>query len=187
MIASAGHPAQLADDWWFWGLVVASLITAVALSGRYRALTDRLRAAAVRRGIVALPAGHALDTRAGGFWSDLSWLALMAGGWVVASPWIWGYQDADGAIATDVVTGSIVIALTLAAIVFPALWALQLFAGTWLVIAPWLVGYGDANGPVGLSDTIAGIVICVVAISSLAASQRALRPGQPGAIGRVRR
>jgi hypothetical protein len=146
-----------------------------------------VRAAAVRRGIVALPTGHALDTRSGGLGSDLSWLALMAGGWVVASPWIWGYQNADGAIATDVMTGSIVIVLTLAAIVFPALWALHLFAGTWLVIAPWLVGYGNANGPVGLSDTLVGIVICAIAIASLAASQRALRPGQAGAIGRIRR
>jgi hypothetical protein len=77
--------------------------------------------------------------------------------------------------------------LTLAAIVFPALWALHLFAGLWLVIAPWLVGYGDADGPVGLSDTIAGILICVIAIASLAASQRALRQGQTGAIGRIQR
>jgi hypothetical protein len=154
---------------------------------RYRALTARLRSAAVQRGLVKLPPGTSLKREPDGFWSDLSWLALLAGAWVLLSPWIWSYRDADGAIATDVVTGSAVILLTLMAIVFPALWALQLFAGLWLVIAPWLVGYGNTNGPVGLSDTIAGIVICVVAIACLAASQRALRPGQSGAIGRIRR
>jgi SPW repeat-containing protein len=136
---------------------------------------------------VALPAGHALHRGARGFWSDFSWLALFAGVWVAASPWIWGYQDTDGAIATDVVTGSAVIVLTLGAIAFPALWALHLFAGLWLVTAPWLAGYGNANGPVGLSDTIAGIVICAVAIACLAASKRALRAGQAAAIGRLRR
>jgi SPW repeat len=154
---------------------------------RYRALTARLRSAAVQRGLVSLPPGHKLDQRPRGFWSDLSWLALLTGSWVVASPWILGYQDADGAVATDVITGSVVIVLTVAAIVFPALWALHLFAGMWLVIAPWLVGYGNANGPVGLSDTIAGILICAIAIASLAASQRALRAGQTGAIGRIRK
>ena len=50
---------------------------------------------------------------------------------------------------------------------------------------PSIVGYGDVNGPVGLSDTIAGIVICAVAIISLATSQRALRPGDSRAIGRI--
>jgi hypothetical protein len=154
---------------------------------RYRALTSKLRSAAIQRGLVKLPSGTSLKRDAGGFWSDLSWLALVAGVWVVASPWIWGYQDVDGAIAIDAVTGSAVIVLALAAILFPALWALHLFAGLWLVIAPWLAGYGNANGPVGLSDTIAGIVICVVAVTCLAAAQRALRPGDPRAIGRIRR
>jgi hypothetical protein len=153
---------------------------------RYRVLTAKLRLAAVERGLVKLPPGTSLNRETGGFWSDLSWLALLAGAWVVLSPWIWGYQDADGAVATDVITGFVVIVLTVAAIVFPAFWALHLFAGLWLVIAPWLVGYGDANGPVGLSDTIAGIVICGVAITCLAASQRALRVGQAGGIGRIR-
>jgi hypothetical protein len=110
------------------------------------------------------------------------------GAWVVIGPWTWGYDDAAGAVATDVITGTLVIAIALGAIVFPSLWALELLSGLWLVVAPWLVGYGDTNGPVGLSDTIAGILICAVAVASLSAAQRALRPS-PGAggIGRLRR
>jgi hypothetical protein len=135
---------------------------------------------------VEVPAGRTVRSRSEGFWSDVSWVALVAGVWVVVAPWTWGYDGEDGAIATDVITGGLVIALSLAAIVLPGFWALVLLAGAWLVIAPWIVGYGDANGPVGLSDTIAGIVICAVAIRSLAASQRALRPGDSRAIGRIR-
>jgi hypothetical protein len=178
--------AGLADHGWYWALTAAVLLAAVALSSSYRALAAKARAASVRRGLVKLPTDHSLPRTPRGFWSDLSWLALAAGLWVVVAPWTWGYQDVDGAIATDVVSGAIVIALTVAAIVFPVLWALALLAGLWLVTAPWIVGYGDANGPTGLSDTIAGILICAVAIACLAASQRALRPGGATAIGRIR-
>jgi hypothetical protein len=175
----------LADEWWYWLVVAGVLLGAAALNGRYRALAAELRASAVRRRLVELPPGRSIRSRPAGFWSDISWISFAAGAWVVLAPWTWGYDDVDGAIATDVVTGVIVIALTLAAIVFPALWALVLLAGAWLVIAPWVVGYGDANGPVGLSDTTAGIVVCIVAVICLAASQRALRPGDSRAIGRI--
>jgi hypothetical protein len=169
-----------------WMLAAALMALAAAFSGRYRAFAARTRAAAVRRGLVKLPPGHSLGRAPRGFWSDLSWLALAAGGWVVASPWVWDYEHAEGAIAADVVTGGAVVALALAAIVFPALWAINLLAGLWLVTAPWFVGYGDANGPVGLNDTIAGILICAVSITCLAASTRSLRPGEARAIGRIR-
>jgi hypothetical protein len=185
-IPPAPVASGLADDGWFWALSSAVLLAAIALSGRYRTLTAGARAAAVRRGLVQLPRGQTLARSPRGFWSDLSWLALLAGAWVILSPWIWGYDDVDGAIAADVVTGLVVIVLALAAIVFPALWALNLLAGLWLVVAPWIVGYGDANGPVGLSDTIAGLLICTVSIACLAASQRAVRRGGT-AIGRIRK
>lgn len=187
MVGQLPVAAGLADDWWYWGLVAALLLAAAAFNGRYRALAARARGAAVRRGLVELPPGQSLDRAPRGFWSDLSWVALAAGVWVVLAPWTWGYEDLDGAIATDVVTGGAVIVLSLGAIVFPALWALNLFAGAWLLLAPWIVGYGNAHGPVGLSDTIAGIVICAVAVTCLAASQRALRSGDARAIGRIRR
>jgi hypothetical protein len=178
--------AGLADGWWYWAIAASLLVAATLFSGSYRKLVARARAAAVRRGLVELPPGTTIRSAPGGFWSDLSWVALAAGVWVVLAPWTWGYEDVDGAIATDVVTGVVVIVLTLAAIVFPALWALVLFAGMWLIVAPWIVGYGDAHGPVGLSDTVAGIVICAVAVASLATSQRALRSGNSRAIGRIR-
>jgi SPW repeat len=176
----------MADEWWFWALAGAALAAATALSGRYRAVAARARSEAVRRGIVELPPGRSIVSTEAGFWSDLGWVALAAGLWVVAGPWTWGYDDVSGAIATDVVTGTAVLLLSLAAIVFPALWSLDVLAGLWLVLAPWLVGYGDAGGPVGLSDAIAGVVVSAVAIASLSASERRVRRGGGQAIGRIR-
>jgi hypothetical protein len=178
--------AGIADEWWYWLVVAAVLLGAAGFSGRYRDLTAKARAGAVRRGLVELPPGRTIRTQPAGFWSDVSWIALAAGVWVVLAPWTWGYDDVDGAIATDVVTGGILIALTLAAMVFPALWGLCMFAGLWLVIAPWIVDYGDAHGPVGLSDTAAGVLTCAVAVVSLVTSERALRSGDARAIGRIR-
>src|SRR4029453_16905690 len=127
-----------------------------------------------------------IDTRAGGFWSDLSWISLLLGAWVAASPWIWGYDDVDGAVATDVATGGAVIVLTLAGIVLPPLNALTVLAGTWLVLAPWIVGYGDENGPVGLSDVAAGVAIAALGIAALASAARRVAPGARMPIGRIR-
>jgi SPW repeat-containing protein len=178
----------LAENWWFWVLVAAALAAGFTFSGRYRALAATARRGAVRRGLVALRPGQALRRPSGGFPDDLSWLMFPAGAWVVVGPWTWGYDGADGAIATDVVTGALVIVIALAAIVFPALWTLEMVAGLWLVLAPWLVGYGDANGAVGLSDMVAGVLIFTLAIAALSAAQRALRPSPgAGAIGRLRR
>jgi hypothetical protein len=178
--------AGLAGNWWFWALTAAALLTATALSNRYRRVAASIRAEAMKRRLVELPAGRRVARDPRSFWSDISWLAFLAGLWVLIAPWTWDYEDAGGAIATDVVTGALTITLALVAIVFPALWALDLVAGLWLVIAPWLVGYGDANGPVGLSDSIAGVTICAVAIASLSASERAIRAGEGRAIGRIR-
>ena len=116
--------AVLADKWWFWALTGALVAAAVLWSGRYRALAARIRAVALERRLVEPGAGGRIDTRAGGFTSDLSWLSLLLGAWVAASPWIWGYDDVAGAVAADLVTGGAVIVLTLLGIVFPPLNAL---------------------------------------------------------------
>jgi hypothetical protein len=177
----------LAGNWWFWALAAALLATALALGRRYQAFIARARRLALRKGLIALPPGQVLDRPPRAPWSDPSWLAFPFALWVIASPWIWDYDGVRGAIATDVATGTAVIALALAGIVFPALWALNLLAGLWLATAPWLVGYGDAHGPVGLSDAVVGMLICAVAIGALASAQRQIRTGSgSGAVGRIR-
>jgi hypothetical protein len=176
----------LAGRWWFWAIVAALAGAMIAFGRRYPELAARARRAAVERGLVSMPSGQRLGSTAGGF-PDLSWLALPVALWVIAAPWIWGYEDASGAIATDVATGAVVVMVALAAVVFPALFSLVLVAGLWLVLAPWIVGYGDANGPVGLNDVVAGILLCVPAVSGLAAAERQALTSRGGGTGRVRR
>jgi SPW repeat-containing protein len=177
----------LSDDWWFWAVTALVLAGAALGSPRYRALTAAARRFSLRRGLVEAGAGRHVVADPGGFWSDLSWLSILLGVWVVAGPWIWGYADVDGAATTDVVTGGAVVTLTLVAVVLPSISALNVVAGLWLVTAPWLVGYGDEGGPVGLSDTLAGLVVAMLAIAALAAAGRRIAPGESGPIGRVRR
>lgn len=178
---------MLADKWWFWVLACVTAAAAALGSSRYRALAARARGLALERRLVEPDAGRRIDTRAGGFWSDLSWLSILLGAWVAASPWIWGYDGVDGAVAADLVTGAAVVVLTLAGIVFPSLNALTVVAGLWLVLAPWLVGYGDEGGPVGLSDAVAGVVIAALGLAALAAAAKRIVPGAPMPIGRVNR
>jgi SPW repeat len=177
----------LSDNWWFWSAIAALTGIAVLGNARYRASAAHLRTIALRRRLVEPGAGRRIDTRAGDFGSDLSWLSILLGLWVAASPWIWGYDDVHGAVTTDVVTGTAAVVLTAAGIVFPSLNALTVLAGLWLVIAPWIVGYGDEGGPVGLSDTLTGVVIAALGIAALAAAAKRIVPGESMPIGRVRR
>jgi hypothetical protein len=178
-------PMGLATHWWFWVLVAALGAGSIAFSRRYPALVLRVRRLAIRRRLISLGAGQALraPSSAG---HDPSWLVFPLALWLGASPWIWGYDGEPGAIASDLITAAAVLLLGLAAIVFPALWALEMLAGLWLVVAPWIVGFGDANGPVGLSDVACGLLLVAAAIAALVTAERQLGRGS-GAIGRLRR
>jgi hypothetical protein len=177
----------LVDHWWLWALIGVAALGALLGSGSYRRLAAAARRRALERRLVEPGADTRIETAAGGFWSDLSWISLLLGAWVAASPWIWGYDDVDGAVATDVVSGSVVVVLTLAGIVLPPLNALTCVVGLWLVLAPWVVGYGSEGGPVGLSDVIAGVLVAALGVAALAAASRRIAPGARLPVGRVRR
>lgn len=179
-------PKMLSDDWGFWALIALTVAAAALGSSRYRAFVACIRRAALRGNLVDPGPGRRLVVEPGGFASDLSWLSLLLGAWVLVSPWIWGYDDVEGAVATDVITGAAVIALTFVGLVLPSVSALNVVAGLWLVVAPWLVGYGSKGGPVGLSDTVSGVAIAALAIAGLAAAANRIAPGTAGPIGRVR-
>ena len=152
---------MLAEQWWVWAAVGALTVAIVATEPRWRSGEGR--------------------------WSE-PWLpAFFTGIWVCASPWIWGYDDVDGAIAADVVTGAAIAVVSLAGVVFPALLALNVLAGLWLATAPWLVGFGTDSGPVGLSDSLAGVATSALALRGMTAAARRVRLAEPGPIGRVPR
>src|SRR5688500_2302691 len=157
----------LYEEWWFWAAVAAAAAAVVAAEPAYRRMTARARESALRRRLLEPGPATRLSTEPGPRWSEASLPLLVIAAWVVASPWIWGYADVEGAIACDTVTGGLVALFSAASVVFPALLALNLLAGLWLVTAPWLVGFGTEGGPVGLSDVIAGVVICALALHGL--------------------
>lgn len=176
-----------AERWWFWAAVGALAVAIVATEPRWRSAAAAVRAAAVGRRLVAEGAGRAIERSGEGRWSE-PWLpAFFTGIWVCASPWIWGYDHVDGAIAADVVTGTAIAVVSLAGVVFPALLALNVLAGLWLMTAPWLVGFGTDSGPVGLSDGLAGVATSALALRGMTAATRRLRSAEPGPIGRVQR
>jgi hypothetical protein len=177
---------MLAEHWWFWAVVAAIGLAVLATEPSWRAGAARVRAAALRGRLVAGQAAVSIDPAPGGPWSETYLPGLLIALWVCASPWIWGYDDVDGAVATDAVTGGTIAAVSLAGVVFPALLALNLFAGLWLTVAPWLVGFGSEDGPAGLSDTIAGILVCVLALRGLTVATARVRAAQPGPVGRIR-
>jgi hypothetical protein len=178
---------MLADDWWFWALTATAVAATVACEPAWRRAGAALRARALRGHLVEAAPGTAVDPEPGGPWSE-PWLpGLLLGVWVCASPWIWGYDDADGAIATDVITGTAMALVSVLGIAFPALLALNVLAGLWLAIAPWLVGYGRDGDATGLSDTLAGILVAGLALRGMTAASRRLRAAQPGAVGRIPR
>jgi hypothetical protein len=176
-----------AEQWWFWAAAGGLAVAIVVTEPRWRSAAASARAAAVGGGLVAEGAGLAIDRSGDGRWSE-PWLpAFVVGLWVCASPWIWGYDDVDGAIAADLVTGAAIAVVALAGVVFPALLALNVLAGLWLTTTPWLVGFGTDSGPVGLSDTLAGLATGVLALRGMTAATRRLRSARPGPIGRVPR
>ncbi len=177
----------LADHLWFWALIGLVLFVSLLASGGYRRLAASARRRALEHRLVEPAPGARIETTPGGFWSDVSWLSLLLGAWVAASPWIWGYDHVDGAVATDVVSGSLVFVLTLAGIVLPPFNALTILVGLWLVVAPWLVGYGNEGGPVGLSDVVAGTLIAALGVAALVAASRRIAPGARMPVGRIRR
>ena len=176
---------MLADDWWFWVLTAAAVVAIVAGEPRWRTAAVAARRAALRRRVVDAGSGRRVDDTVRGPWSE-PWLpGVVTGLWVCASPWILGYDDADGAVAADAVTGAVIVAVSLLGVPFPALLTLNVLAGLWLTTAPWLVGYGLDGDLSGLSDVGAGLLTCALALRGLAVANSRLRAATPGPVGRL--
>src|SRR5688500_1660985 len=101
----------LYEEWWLWALLGAAIGAAVALEPAYRRWAARARESALRRRLLAPGAGVRVSTAPGARGSEVSLPSLLVAAWVVASPWVWGYADVDGATACDVITGSAVAIL----------------------------------------------------------------------------
>jgi hypothetical protein len=111
----------------------------------------------------------------------LSGLNVLAGIWLILSPWIVNYTNADSAW-NPIVFGAIVAVLALVraggAFKAQALSLINMLIGVWLFISAfWLADSGQASWNVG----ILGVVVFFLAAFSLAASDEGRPPAVPAA------
>ncbi len=104
-----------------------------------------------------------------------SGINILAGLWVLISPWLFHYNTDTTAMWISVVVG-VVIAI-LAAIRFSGngpvgLSWINLILGIWVIISPWVIGY-SANSSAMWDHIIVGIIIGILAIVSAVGPSRA--------------
>ena len=166
------------------GAVAVALRAAVARRSCGRARRLAAGGGGLRRA-AAGPGARPPLRRASG---PTSWLALPIAAWVGASPWIWGYDDVDGAIATDVVTGARRSLLALAGDRLPgAAGRSNVLAGLWLVDRPGSSATATTAGRSGLSDTHRRRAADARsrAARALTAAERRAAARRPAGIGRL--
>ena len=93
-------------------------------------------------------------------------LVILAGLWLLISPWVLGYTDVGNATTNDVVLG-IVIAI-IAAIRMWGSWSaawlswLNVVLGIWVIASPRILGYTTNNAALW-DNVIFGIVVVILA------------------------
>ena len=96
-----------------------------------------------------------------------SGLNILAGIWLILSPFILGYSYITGALWNDIIIGAAV--LILAAVrewgkTEETTWAswVNLVLGIWLIIAPFVIGYSAESTPLW-NDVLLGILVAALA------------------------
>jgi hypothetical protein len=107
--------------------------------------------------------------------STASGLTLIAGIWLIVSPFILGYADVQHALGNDMIVGGVVAilaALRLGAKAETA-WAgwMDVLLGVWLIVAPFVLGY-TARPNALWNNVILGAVIAALAVWSAASTPR---------------
>lgn len=95
-----------------------------------------------------------------------SWINVLIGAWLIASPWILGFTD-WAATSNHVLFGFLIALLAapsavIASRVHTFSWMNAVFGG-WLLLSPWLLGYAD-DGAAGVNSMVAGIVVAIFAL-----------------------
>jgi hypothetical protein len=103
-----------------------------------------------------------------------SWLNVVAGIWLIISPFILGYTEATArtnGIWLGIIVG--VLALIRAFTPLRSMWVswLNVVAGIWLIISPFVLGLTDTAAR--SNDIVLGIIVAVIALWNLAATNSA--------------
>ena len=89
----------------------------------------------------------------------------MLGGWLVASPWVLGFQGVTVAMVTTVAIGVLLVASSVGAMRLPAAWEEWLDAslGVLLMVAPALLGFDTVDAAL-TSALVTGAAVTVLAL-----------------------
>jgi len=97
-----------------------------------------------------------------------SGLNVLAGIWLLISPWVLAFNGLGNATSNNVILGIVigVLAACRATGALPA-WAswVNLILGLWVIISPWALGF-SSNGTATSNDVIFGIIVAVLAVWS---------------------
>ena len=107
-----------------------------------------------------------------------SWINLLAGVWVVFSPWILDFWRLTTPTWNNVIIGALVVVLATSRLWGdPGTWPswTNVVLGIWLLISPWVLAFSSFGMPTG-NDVILGIIIGVFAIWGASVQRAASTP-----------
>jgi hypothetical protein len=90
---------------------------------------------------------------------------VLAGLWMIISPFVLGYSNLSGALWSDVIVG-IAIAVVAAiraggAVDQPWLSWVNALLGAWLIVSPWVLGFADSANALW-NNVIIGVIVLVL-------------------------
>jgi SPW repeat len=89
-------------------------------------------------------------------------VSLLLGAWLFLTPWIFGLVDEPEASWNAWLSGIVITASAVAALVAFAEWEewINLVLGIWLIVSPWLVGFSQITTAV---HVFVGVIVAVSA------------------------
>lgn len=101
-------------------------------------------------------------------------LNVVIGGWLLVAPFVLPYTEAEPALWTELIVGTLVVGIAIYRSAAPrdAPWLgwANVAAGAWLVASPFALGYVDVRAAL-LNEVIVGALILVMALMALAGSR----------------
>lgn len=89
----------------------------------------------------------------------------LLGAWLVASPWVLGFQQETVAMANMVIVGALLVAAALGAMFLPRAWEewTEAILGLWMAASPWLLAYASLQVAM-VSAVATGAIVLVLAL-----------------------
>ena len=96
----------------------------------------------------------------------------LLGAWLVASPWVLGFEQEMAAMGNAAIVGVLLVAAALGAIFLPRAWEewTEAGLGLWMIVSPWLLAFAAVEAAM-ISAVVTGGVVLALALWVLATDQ----------------